>query len=336
MKTNARLLITMGDVAGIGPEIIARGWPELVQVSQPIIVGDPIWLKKAMEIVDARAEICPIDQPEQAQPASDKIPVLVGSNVDLREVQRGQINPNAGQAAYDFLCRAIDWTLAGKADGVVTCPIQKEALHRAGVSHPGHTEILAERTKCRQFGMMLYARSPELPKGLGVVHVTLHCALREIFQQITTSAVEEKIRLLNQILTKILKRKPRIGVAGVNPHASDGGLFGFEEHRVIAPAIKSTQNEQIFVSGPWPGDTLFIRARAGEFDGIVAMYHDQGHIPMKMLGGWHAVNITVGLPIVRTSVAHGTAFDIAGKGLASPVSLVEACRVAALLGKHEG
>jgi 4-hydroxythreonine-4-phosphate dehydrogenase len=202
--------------------------------------------------------------------------------------------------------------------------------------HPGHTEILAERTGVREFAMVLaLARSVEReaqsPGWLAVAHVTLHMALRDVFAHLTTRAVLEKVRLLHDLLTRLLGRAPRLGVSALNPHASDGGLFGDEEERLIAPAVEAARAEGIAVSGPWPADTLFVRAHHGEFDGVIAMYHDQGHIALKLLGERRAVNISAGLPIVRTSVAHGTAYDIAGKGVADPASLVEAVRVASLL-----
>jgi len=246
-------------------------------------------------------------------------------------VKPGQVSGQAGLAAYEFLCTAIDLTVAGEADAIVTCPLHKEGLRAARLPYPGHTEILAERTGTRDFGMALYARSPELPKGLAVVHVTLHMGLAEVFGELSTQTVLEKIRLLDGLLRRLDYPRPRLGVAALNPHAGDGGLFGDEEARIIQPALRQAQEAGFQVSGPWPSDTLFVRARKGDFDGIVAMYHDQGHIAMKLLGGLHAVNISVGLPIVRTSVAHGTAYDIAGKGIADPASLIEAARVAAQL-----
>ncbi len=170
-----------------------------------------------------------------------------------------------------------------------------------------------------------------MPHGLGVVHVTLHMGLRDVFRHLSVDAVLEKIGLLDRMMRRLSGRQPRLGVAALNPHAGDGGLFGDEEERILRPAITGAQAEGIAVSGPWPSDTLFVRATRGEFDGIVAMYHDQGHIPLKLLGGLHAVNVSVGLPLVRTSVAHGTAYDIAGRGVADPVSLIEAVRVAARL-----
>jgi 4-hydroxythreonine-4-phosphate dehydrogenase len=243
----------------------------------------------------------------------------------LKDVPVGRVSAAAGQGAYDFLCRAIDLTMAGGADGIVTCPLHKEGLHAAGVKHPGHTEILAERTGTKEFAMVLWG------DGIAVAHVTLHIALRDVFARLTPAAVLEKVRLLNGLLPKLLDRKPRIGVAALNPHASDGGLFGDEEARIIGPAVEAAVGEAIDASGPWPADTLFVRAHKGEFDGIVAMYHDEGHIAMKLRCGPRCVNITVGLPIVRTSVAHGTAYDIAGKGVADAGSLVTAADVASRL-----
>jgi 4-hydroxythreonine-4-phosphate dehydrogenase len=325
------LLVTMGDVAGIGPEIIARAWPELLAVCCPVVVGDPIWLKRALDSIGGNAEIAIVRTPSEIEATAQVVPCLPGSRQDLHHVVPGRIDPSAGRAAYDFLCAAIDLALAKQADGIVTAPLQKEGLHAAGLHYPGHTEILAERTGSRAFGMMLYARSPAIPHGLGVVHVTLHMALRDVFQHLSTAAVLEKIHLLRGVMRRLAAREPRLAVAALNPHASDGGLFGDEEERLIRPAVVAAKSDGMNVSGPWPADTLFLRARKGEFDGIVAMYHDQGHIALKLLGPWELVNITVGLPLIRTSVAHGTAYDIAGKGVADPASLIEAARVAALL-----
>jgi 4-hydroxythreonine-4-phosphate dehydrogenase len=331
MTTRPRLLITLGDVAGIGPEIVARAWPELVALGRPVVVGDPLWLRRALTLIGAQAEVVPVRQPNEASPAPDVIPCLPGSSQDLNAVEPGRVCAAAGRAAYDFLCTAIDLTSAGQADAIVTTPLHKEGLHAAGLHYPGHTEILAERTGTRNFAMMLYARSPEVPHGLGVLHVTLHMALRDVFRHLTTAAVREKIELLDGMMHRLCGREPRLAVAALNPHGSDGGLFGDEERTLIAPAVEDARRHGIDVSGPWPSDTLFVRARRGEFDGVVAMYHDQGHIALKLLTGLAAVNVSVGLPIIRTSVAHGTAYDIAGHGIADQRSLIEAARVAALL-----
>jgi 4-hydroxythreonine-4-phosphate dehydrogenase len=328
---NPRLLITMGDVAGIGPEIIARAWPELTRLCLPVVVGDPGWLRQALNLVGSAAQVAPVQHPGETVPSPDRIPCLSASQEPLDDVKVGCVSDRAGKAAYDFLCRAIDLTLAGDADGIVTAPLQKEGLRAAGLPYPGHTEILAARTGTPRFAMMLFSQGPALPDGLGVIHVTLHMALRDVFRHLTVEAVHDKIHLSDGLLSRLLGRRPRIGVAALNPHGSDGGLFGDEEERIIRPAVAQAGKEGVQVSGPWPSDTLFVRARRGEFDGIVAMYHDQGHIALKLLGGPHAVNISAGLPLVRTSVAHGTAYDIAGQGIADAQGLVEAVRVAARL-----
>lgn len=330
MRTNPRLLITLGDVAGIGPEIVAKAWPDLLPLCRPVVVGDPRWLEHGLRSAQRPGCVQIVDNLELADATPDRIPCLVGTEVCLDPVIPGKVSALAGRAAYDFLCTAIDRTLAGQADGIVTCPLHKEGLKLAGIAHPGHTEILAERTGIKEFGMALYVPGTA-GGGLGVVHVTLHMALRDVFRHLSTAAILEKIHLIDGLMSKLLGRRPRIAVLALNPHASDGGLFGDEEATLIAPAVDRARDQGLLASGPWPADTLFVRARQGEFDGIVAMYHDQGHIALKLLGGWNAVNITAGLPLIRTSVAHGTAYDIVGRGLADPTSLIEAARVASKL-----
>jgi 4-hydroxythreonine-4-phosphate dehydrogenase len=331
MTSKPRLLLTMGDVAGIGPEIIASAWPQLADMCRPVVVGDPWWLRRALELVHARARVAIVNRPDEVAPDPTVVPCLPASNENLEDVPAGRMSAAAGRAAFAFLCRAIDLTVAGQADGIVTAPIHKEGLRAAGIQHPGHTEILAERTGVNDFGMVLYARSNDIPDGLAVVHVTLHMRLREVFNHLSTDAIYVKIRLLDDLLVDLHGRRPRLGIAALNPHAGDGGLFGDEEARIIQPAVSRARSDGIMATGPWPCDTLFVRARKSDFDGIVAMYHDQGHIALKLLSALRAVNITVGLPLVRTSVAHGTAYDIAGQGVADPGSLVEAVRVAARL-----
>ncbi|HEV3142714.1 MAG TPA: 4-hydroxythreonine-4-phosphate dehydrogenase PdxA [Gemmataceae bacterium] len=323
-----RILLTMGDVAGIGPEIIAKVWPQLHERCRPIVIGDAGWLQRGLALASSSGRIQEIDRPEDARPDTRLIPCLRATKQDLSRVQPGRVSAEAGRAAYDFLCAAIDLTMAKRADAIVTAPLHKEGLRAAGLPYPGHTEILAERTGARQFAMALYGQNGQ---ALTVVHVTLHMAIRDALAKITTAAVLEKITLLDELLRRLLGRQPRLGVAALNPHASDGGLFGDEEVRIIAPAVAQAQSHGMTASGPWPSDTLFVRATGGEFDGIVAMYHDQGHIAMKLHYGWNLVNISVGLPIIRASVAHGTAYDIVGKGIADGRSLVAATEVASRL-----
>jgi 4-hydroxythreonine-4-phosphate dehydrogenase len=323
------LLITLGDVAGIGPEIIARAWPDLLPLCRPVVIGEPLWMRRALELIGSTATVVDVKRTSECTAGPERIPLIVATDQVLAGIQPGTISAAAGRAAYDFLCAAIDLVQAGAADGIVTAPLHKEGLRAAGLKYPGHTEILAERTGTRQFAMLLYC------DGLAVAHVTLHMALRDVIGYLSQDAVLEKIRLLHNMMCRLLDRQPRLGVAALNPHASDGGLFGDEETRIIAPAVETARAEGIEVSGPWPCDTLFVRARQGEFDGVVAMYHDQGHIALKLLGGRRAVNISAGLPIVRTSVAHGTAYDIAGKGIADAGSMVGAVRVAAQLARTQ-
>jgi 4-hydroxythreonine-4-phosphate dehydrogenase len=320
-----RLLITLGDVAGIGPEIVAKAWPDLQRVCRPIVVGDPLWLRRGLELAGTRAEVKLVDDVTLAVADANTLPCLLASKRDLSTVRAGKVHAAAGGAAYDFLCAAIDLVRAGSADGIVTAPLHKEGLRAAGLHYPGHTEILAERCGVDAFAMVLAV------EGLAVAHVTLHMALRDVFKHLSSERVLEKTRLLDALLRKLLGRQPKLGVAALNPHASDGGLFGDEEEKLIAPAVEAARKEGLNATGPWPTDTLFVRAKNGEFDGVVAMYHDQGHIALKLMGMGRAVNISVGLPIVRTSVAHGTAYDIAGQGVADAGSLVQAARVAALL-----
>ncbi len=297
-----RLLLTMGDVAGVGPEVIASAWPNLAGVCRPTVVGDPARLPPG-------------------------VPCVNPSAADLSGVQLGRVSAAAGRAAYDWLIYAIDECRAGRADGLVTLPLHKEGLHAAGVAFPGHTEILADRTGAKSHAMLLYDDDLKL----AVAHVTLHRSLRSVFDHITPDSVLATIRLLHGIVPRLTGEPARVGVAALNPHASDGGLFGNEEATVIAPAVAAARREGIDAVGPLPVDAIFLPGVRERFNGVVCQYHDQGHIAMKLLGGRRAVNVTAGLPIVRTSVAHGTAYDIAGKGLADPSSLVAACRVAARL-----
>jgi 4-hydroxythreonine-4-phosphate dehydrogenase len=342
--------LTMGDVAGIGPEVIARGWtdPRLHALARPLVIGDPRVLKRALELLGAAAplHIQIVAAPEDAAPTGEVIPCLAirGDYGDLSDVAPGTVDRRAGRAAFEFLVAATDLALERRIGGITTLPLNKEALHLAGVVHPGHTEVLAERCGVTDYAMMLYLETvaslaralPGVARrrgtGLGVVHVTLHVALRQVFDMLNQDAVRSKIRLAHRAMMPLTGGlPPRIAVAALNPHAGEEGLFGDEEQTIIAPAVVSAKLEGIDVSGPYPNDTLFQQALAGAFDAVVAMYHDQGHIALKTAGFERAVNVTLGLPIVRTSVAHGTAFDIAGKGVADASSLIEAVRVAARL-----
>ncbi len=299
-----KLLITMGDCAGIGPEIIAKAWPALGAHCHPVVIGDPAKLPPGIECVNA-------------------------SSADLSAVPLGKVSAAAGRAASDWLCFAIDECLVGRADGIVTCPLNKEGLHAAGIPFPGHTEILAHRTGANSHAMLLYDDDLQL----AVAHVTLHRAVKDAVGDITVESVLDKIRLLHGIVPKLTGNAARIGVAALNPHAGDGGLFGDEEARIIAPAVARARAEGLDATGPIAADAIFLPHNRAKFNGVAAMIHDHGHIAMKLLGGRRAVNVTAGLSIVRTSVAHGTAYDIAGRGVADESSLIAAVKVAARLAK---
>ncbi len=282
-------------------------------------------------MVGGSATVHPIDAPEAAEPNAHTIPCLEASSVPLASIPHGRVDARAGRAAYDFLVAAIDLALAKRIDAITTLPLNKESLRAGGISHPGHTEILAERCGAPEHAMMLYlAPQGGNEAGLGVVHATLHVPLRAVFDLLTIFRVKETIVLAREAMRPLCRgREPRIAVAGLNPHAGENGLFGDEERRIIRPAVESARADGLDVTGPIAADTLFGRAVNGEFDAVVAMYHDQGHVALKTIGFDRAVNVTLGLPIVRTSVAHGTAFDIAGEGRAETSSLIEAVRVAA-------
>jgi 4-hydroxythreonine-4-phosphate dehydrogenase len=255
------------------------------------------------------------------------VEVLDLANADPNICMWGKVAPEAGRAAVEYVLRAADLALAGEVDGIVTAPLNKEAMQLAGFHWAGHTEMLAEHTESGKITMLLTSRE------LRVIHISTHVSLREAIARVTRERVVEVIYLAQQGLESLGIPRPRIAVAGLNPHAGESGLFGQEEIEIITPAIEQVQAEGLDVSGPLPPDTIFWRARRGEFDVVVAMYHDQGHIPMKLLGFDEGVNVSIGLPIIRTSVDHGTAFDIAGQGIARHASMIEALRVAAQMAR---
>ncbi len=315
-RKQAPIGITLGDAAGIGPEIIvklfAAGLP-----GPTVVYGDA----GVLDATIARLGLAQtwrtrrLDAPEAEACQATCIPVCNRWQALPSDLAAGQISAAAGRGAYEYLCHAIDDAQAGRLRAIVTAPLNKKAMQAGGADYPGHTEILAERTGTAHYAMML--ANPELR----VILVTIHMALAQVSQAITLDNELSTIRLAQRACRQAGIGAPRIAVAGLNPHAGEDGRFGQEEITTIAPAIKQAQSEGIDASGPWPGDTIFMRARRGEFDIVVAQYHDQGLIPVKYLGVDQGVNVTVGLPFVRTSVDHGTAFDIAGLGVADPGSL---------------
>ncbi|MEX0712751.1 MAG: 4-hydroxythreonine-4-phosphate dehydrogenase PdxA [Pirellulales bacterium] len=330
------LAVTMGDAAGVGPEVIVGAWSHapVHDWCRPFVLGSPQVMRRAARLLGNGVDVHQIKSPQEAVPSPALLPCLEACDDAVQHVAPGGIDARAGQAAYECLLAAAALALDGQVDGITTAPLQKAALWQAGHHYPGHTELLAHLCGIDDFAMMLYLAPGEHvrgPAGLGVVHVTLHMALRDVFASLSTQAVFNKIRLADGALRPLAPAAPRIGVCALNPHAGESGLFGHEEQEVIAPAVRRAEAEGLDVEGPLPADTLMVRAAAGEFDAVVAMYHDQGHIALKLLGMHRAVNVTLGLPIVRTSVAHGTAFDLAWQGRADCTSMIEALRIAALL-----
>ena len=336
MKTKPLIAITLGDPAGIGPEIIVGAWTETVvhEWCRPLVVGHPGIVRRAVELWQMDLHVQEISSPDEAEPTAGVIPCLGCGSDEVLDITPGRLDARAGQAAYAAVVTAARLALDGKVDAITTAPLQKEALHKAGHAFPGHTELLASICGVDNFAMMLYLGPDEVlqsPAGLAVVHVTLHTALRNVFHELTEDAVLAKARLADEFMTRLTDRRPRIGICALNPHAGEGGLFGDEERTIIAPAVRRGKDEGLDLTGPLPTDTLMVAARDGQFDAVVAMYHDQGHIALKLLGMHQAVNVTLGLPIIRTSVAHGTAFDIAWKRRAETGSMIEALRVASHL-----
>ncbi|HVU36415.1 MAG TPA: 4-hydroxythreonine-4-phosphate dehydrogenase PdxA [Opitutaceae bacterium] len=321
--------ITLGDPAGTGPEIITKALavPDLRTVCRPVVIGDARTLQRALEFTGVQLQVTPVDDVAQTSGDSGRIEVLDLKNVDPAAVPLGRVSPAAGKAAYEYVRTAAELALQRRVGAIVTSAINKEALNQAGYHYDGHTGLLAELCHAPDATMMLAADK------LRVSHVSTHVPLRVAIDRVQPQRILNVIRLTRDAVARLGIANPRIAVAGLNPHAGEHGLFGDEEERLIAPAIRSAQEQGIAASGPYPGDTVFFRTMQGEFDAAVAMYHDQGHVAVKMLGIWRGVNITLGLPIIRTSVEHGTNFDMAGTGRSDPRSLLEATRLAAALAR---
>ncbi len=318
------LAITMGDPAGIGPEIIVKSLnkKENYDKCRPLVCGDANVMKLAVEKMGTGNEINAISAVSEAKFELGTIDVYDLKLVNMDEFEFGQVQVQCGNAAFQSVKKAIELALADEVDGTVTAPLNKEALNLAGHHYDGHTEIYATFTNTKKYAMLL------ADEFLRVIHVSTHVSLREACDRCKKARIIECVELIDDACRQFGIAEPRIGVAGLNPHASDGGLFGWEEEKEIAPAVEELKTCGFCVDGPVPPDTLFAKARCGKYDGCVAMYHDQGHIPFKVVGfQWNketgkmdaaqGVNITLGLPIIRVSVDHGTAFDVAGKGIAS-------------------
>jgi 4-hydroxythreonine-4-phosphate dehydrogenase len=319
------IAITMGDASGVGPEIIVKALadPRVYHWSRPVVVGDARRLRKAIDITKAPVTVAVVDSPKSA---AYNLGVIDCIDLDCvpEDLPFGNLSAVAGDAAYKFIEKAVLLAMDHRVDAICTAPLNKEALHAGGHNYPGHTEMLADLTGTEEVSMLLSA------PNLRVIHVTTHIGLIDMVAKINPGLVERTIRRGYDTLAKAGVPNPKIAVCGINPHAGEHGLFGYgEEEEKIAPGIEAARAAGIDAEGPLPADTAFFRAGRGDFDLVVAMYHDQGHAPVKVLGIENGVNITIGLPVIRTSVDHGTAFDIAGTGLADEASMIEALRQAA-------
>jgi 4-hydroxythreonine-4-phosphate dehydrogenase len=320
-----KLAITMGDPGGVGPEIILKALcsSEVRNYCAPVVVGDSIVIKEALNLLNLPRKLRTINSPDESNQATGSIE-LIDLGI-IKKFAKNKPTAEVGRACVSYIKKAVEFALDKKVDGIVTAPISKEALRMAGFKWPGHTEMLAELTKTRDYVMMLVGGP------LRVILVTIHTALKNVPNLITRQKILKTIRLAEKACKMLEIKNPRIAVAGLNPHAGETGIFGDEEIKKIIPAIKAAKREGIPVSGPHPPDTIFHKAYKGDVDIVVCMYHDQGLIPLKMIAFDKGVNITVGLPFVRTSPDHGTAYDIAWKGIANPSSMIEAIKLAVKL-----
>jgi 4-hydroxythreonine-4-phosphate dehydrogenase len=320
-----RITITMGDPAGIGPEIILKAMlrDDVYQVCKPLVLGDINVLGMVSKNLGPLS-FHTIKSPSEVTGKPGLVDVISVSNLKEGSYIPGRPTVHGGKAMVDYIKKAVDFNKDGQVSAMVTCPINKELMHKAGYRFDGHTELLAKLTNKKNYGMMLAS------ERLRVSLVTIHCALREVPQRLNEDLILRTIKLTYRALEEDFAiKRPYVAVAGLNPHAGEAGLFGLEDKEIIQPAVDEAKKDGLLVDGPFPADTIFYHASNGKFDAVVAMYHDQGLIPVKLLNFSDSVNITLGLPIVRTSVDHGTAYDIAGKGIADPSSLIAAIRMAA-------
>lgn len=335
------LAITMGDPAGIGPEIIARALThqEVYEQCRPLVSGDAAVMEKAISQLGLPMTVKAIQQVNEAEFKFGQIDVYDLHCVDMDTFEYGKVQAQCGNAAFLFIRKAIELAMAGEVDGTVTAPLNKAALNLAGHHFDGHTEIYATFTNTKKYAMLL------ADEYLRVIHVSTHVPLRKACDLVKKPRIIEVTELITDACKQFGIANPRIGIAGLNPHSSDNGLFGDEEALEITPAVEELKARGFNVEGPVPPDSLFAKAKCGQFDGCVAMYHDQGHIPLKVLGfNWNketgkmestkGVNITLGLPIIRVSVDHGTAFDVAGKGIASEDAMLLSIDYAARMAEY--
>lgn len=327
MKVKPWLAITMGDVNGVGPEILAKALarPEVASLCRPIVFGDVHVLEAARRFAPGMPRLCAVTSLAHVLAVGEGAVPVFDAGEAAPTVNAGEIDPAAGHAAVTWITAAVRASQSGDVAGLVTCPISKECIYKAGCNYIGHTELVADLTGAHDYRMCLFTDT------MRIVHITGHLSLRDALDYVKKDRIVDSVRIGHDALTRLGFARPRIAVAGLNPHAGEAGAFGREEIEEIAPAVAACRAEGIEASGPYPPDTLFGKMRAGEFDMVIAMYHDQGHIPLKLIAMDEGVNVTLGTPVVRTSVDHGTAFDIAWHGKAREHSLVSAIGLAARL-----
>ncbi|HUT99158.1 MAG TPA: 4-hydroxythreonine-4-phosphate dehydrogenase PdxA [bacterium] len=318
------VLVTPGDPNGIGPEVLVRAWGRITEGCRPVVVGAPTPLAAAIELCGLDLEIVPVHSPDEADSAPNRIPLIEVPGTDLAP-QWGVISAVAGRASFSWVERAVDLCLADPSRALVTGPISKQAWAQAGIPYAGHTGYLAER--CGVSGREAMAF---LSPKINVVLATTHIPLAEVSIQLTAGHIVHVARLFRAFLGKKLDREPRLALCGLNPHAGDFGVIGDEEERIVVPAAEELRADGLDISGPLAADTLFTEKNLSRFDGFIALYHDQGLIPVKLLAFDSAVNVTLGLPFLRTSPSHGTAFDIAGKGMSDIESIISAFSVVSI------
>lgn len=326
MIRNKRLTIgiTMGDPSGIGPEIILKSFSKSsVKKKRILVIGDFNIMQAAHSILKIKSfELKRVRRVTECLFNENTLNILDLPLINMKEFQPGKVQAASGNAAFECIRKAVDLVKNKEIDAIVTAPLNKEALHEAGHQYPGHTEILASLTGTKDFAMLLYSGK------LNVIHISTHISLLKAVIELRKGRIEKVVELADGAMAKLIRRRPVIAVAGLNPHSGENGLFGNEEIREIIPAIENMRQKGFIVEGPVPPDTVFLQAVKGKYDVVVAMYHDQGHIPLKLIGFNSGVNVTVGLPFIRTSVDHGTAFEIAWQGRASESSMTEAVRLA--------
>jgi len=331
MSDNRPILgVTMGDPSGSGPEILVKALstPEIRAICRPIVIGDGATIRQAARIVGSSMPIRSMERVADATHDDGTIEVLDLHNVDLAQLQYGKVQQASGEAAFQAIVKGVELAKSGETAAIVTSAIHKESLNLAGHHYDGHTEILADLCGVKSVCMLLVA------SDFRVTHVSTHCSLRQAIERAKKPRIMDVIRLTDAAVKMLGVAQPRLAVAGLNPHAGEGGLFGDEEIKEISPAIEAMKAEGFNVVGPIPPDTVFYRMQEGQYDAVVAMFHDQGHIPTKVLAFDQGVNVTLGLPIIRTSVDHGTVFGKAGKGTARPISMVAALKLAAKMGAN--